>query len=286
MSLTTPGNSLLWSRLGNMVLSGDGRVLIGGSVDPYMTHFLWNADYFNTGGDSFVAALSLETGQIRLLEDAAGVALHDVSVVSLVGDSSTANSNDDWYYPSATTLKLVIARHGAGVQKNIGKITWTNGISSIETLRFVLDDLVQSCPAAVATTSAPATTPTPANATNSTTAPPTNATNATATNTTTSTPAPQTTASPGYSGGGLVSCPQQCVGLRGQEVEREAEEMLRSVGGRGEGVPVGELAALLEGRQMVVVDGTGQLRLVSSSALRDLLQDAKSKSTNPAFEPL
>jgi len=73
MSLTTPGNSVLWSRSGNMVLSPNGRVLLAGSVDPYMLNYKWDKDYFNTGGDSFVVALSLDTGQIRLLQDVDGV---------------------------------------------------------------------------------------------------------------------------------------------------------------------------------------------------------------------
>jgi len=73
MSLTTPGNSVLWSRSGNMVLSPNGRVLLAGSVDPHMLNYKWDKDYFNTGGDSFVVALSLDTGQIRLLQDVDGV---------------------------------------------------------------------------------------------------------------------------------------------------------------------------------------------------------------------
>ena len=54
MSMVLPGNSLLWSRLGGMALSPDGRVLIAGSADPFMLNFQWKSNHYNTGGDSFV----------------------------------------------------------------------------------------------------------------------------------------------------------------------------------------------------------------------------------------
>jgi hypothetical protein len=54
MSVVLPGNSLLWSRLGGMALSPDGRVLIAGSADPFMLNFQWKSNHYNTGGDSFV----------------------------------------------------------------------------------------------------------------------------------------------------------------------------------------------------------------------------------------
>jgi len=114
MSMSLPGNSLLWSRLGGMVLSPDGRVLIGGSADPFMLNFKWNRNHYLTGGDSFVVALALETGQLRLLLDAGGRYLHDATVLSAVGlDSSSAAG--DWYMPESSSVKLVMARHSPGV---------------------------------------------------------------------------------------------------------------------------------------------------------------------------
>jgi len=44
------------------------------------------------------------------------------------------------------------------------------------------------------------------------------------------------------------------------------------------------LADVLGKEQVVVVDGGGQLRLLSTSVVRDLMQDTQSKSTKGAHQ--
>ena len=116
-----------------------------------------------------------------------------------------------------------------------------------------------------------------------------------------------------------MTCPEQCLGLRSEVLEREqalwrsnypvdmddgmprSEETHSSLGGRGKearrsasagsardapasaAAEDGVLDSLLNGDGIVVVDDFGEMRLLAPSALHALLLDAASKSPNPAL---
>jgi len=165
-----------------------------------------------------------------------------VSVVSAEGD--------------ANIVSIVIARHTPAPPTDLvqgSDIRWTRPLTTIETLSFTVQDLELNCP--------PTTTSNTSNTTNTT-----NATEVGA-------------EAADYTGGGLVSCPQECVALRSQVVEEEIEEERRRGGGDLAGVLLVGLADVLGKEQVVVVDGGGQLRLLSTSVVRDLMQGTQSKWT-------